>query len=251
MAEARRGVFVAPFGELSEPALVADLAAEAEAAGWDGFFLWDHFAYREPVRAIADPWVMLAAIAVRTERLTIGPLVTPLPRRRTHQLARETVTLDRLSGGRLVLGVGTGSERTGEFDADRFGEEPDLRARAKLLDDGLARLESYWDGEFAPAPVAGRIPVWVAARWPNQRPLRRAARFDGVFPIDQEEPAQLAEMLALIAAERGGGLDGYEVVVTNPAGTDPQPWIDAGATWCLTGFGTDPTAAAVRAALAP
>jgi alkanesulfonate monooxygenase SsuD/methylene tetrahydromethanopterin reductase-like flavin-dependent oxidoreductase (luciferase family) len=245
---ARRGVFVAPFGELSEPGLVADLAAQAEDAGWDGFFLWDHVAYREPVRRIADPWITLAAIAVRTSRLVIGPLVTPLPRRRPHQLARETVTLDRLSGGRLVLGVGTGSERTVEFHPGRFGEEPDMRARAKLLDDGLERLQSYWSGEFEPGPVTG-IPIWVAARWPNKRPLRRAARFDGVFPIDQDEPAQLEEMLAVVRAERGH-LDGYEVAVDNPPGTDERPWIDAGATWCLTGFEHQPTEAAVREAIA-
>jgi alkanesulfonate monooxygenase SsuD/methylene tetrahydromethanopterin reductase-like flavin-dependent oxidoreductase (luciferase family) len=243
----RFGIFVAPFGELSEPAVVAGLAQEAEAAGWDGFFLWDHVAYREPVREIADPWITLAAIAARTERLVIGPLVTPLPRRRPHQLARETVTLDRLSGGRLVLGVGVGSENTVEFRADAFGEEPDMKARAALLDDGLERLQAYWGGAFEPRPV-GRIPIWVAARWPNRRPLRRAARHEGVFPIDQSEPAQLAEMVAAIAAERGS-LHDYDVVVTNPAGTDPQPWIDAGATWCLTGFGIEPTVDDVRAAI--
>ena len=200
------------------------------------------------MRALADPWITLAAVAMRTERLVIGPLVTPLPRRRPHQLARETVTLDRLSGGRLVLGVGVGSENTIEFRADVFGEEPDMRARARLLDDGLERLAAYWGGEFEPRPV-GRIPIWVAARWPNRRPLRRAARHDGVFPIDQSEPAQLAEMVAAIAAERGT-LEDYDVVVTNPPGTDPRPWIEAGATWCLTGFGTQPTVAAVRAAIA-
>jgi alkanesulfonate monooxygenase SsuD/methylene tetrahydromethanopterin reductase-like flavin-dependent oxidoreductase (luciferase family) len=199
------------------------------------------------VRAIADPWITLAAIAARTERVTIGPLVTPLPRRRTHQLARETATLDRLSGGRLVLGVGVGSENTVEFRADVFGEEPDMKARARMLDDGLEQLAAYWGGEFEPRPIRP-IPIWVAARWPNRRPLRRAARHDGVFPIDQSEPAQLAEMVAAIEAARGS-LDGYDVVVTNPPGTDPRPWIDAGATWCLTGFGIAPTAEGVRAAI--
>jgi alkanesulfonate monooxygenase SsuD/methylene tetrahydromethanopterin reductase-like flavin-dependent oxidoreductase (luciferase family) len=199
------------------------------------------------VRQIADPWITLAAIAARTERLVIGPLVTPLPRRRPHQLARETVTLDRLSGGRLVLGVGVGSENTVEFQAGAFDEEPDMKARAALLDDGLERLQAYWGGEFEPRPV-GLIPIWVAARWPNRRPLRRAARYDGVFPIDQSEPAELAEMVAAIAAERGSLAD-YDVVVTNPPGTDPQPWIDAGATWCLTGFGTQPSIDGVRAAI--
>ena len=161
-------------------------------------------AYAPPVRALADPWVTLAAVAVATSTLVIGPLVTPLPRRRTHQLARETVTLDRLSGGRLVLGVGIGSDATGEFDPGRFGEEPDARARAELLDDGLERLQSYWDGEFEPRPV-GRIPIWVAARWPNRRPVRRAARFDGLFPIDLPGPEALAELAAEVAEQRGPG----------------------------------------------
>ena len=92
-------------------------------------------------------------MAVATSRVIIGPMVTPLARRRPHQLARETVTLDRLSGGRLVLGVGLGSERTGEFDPARFGEEGSPRERARLLDDGLSKLVAYWDGEFEPRPV--------------------------------------------------------------------------------------------------
>jgi alkanesulfonate monooxygenase SsuD/methylene tetrahydromethanopterin reductase-like flavin-dependent oxidoreductase (luciferase family) len=248
---ARRGIFVAPFEELSEPALVAELAARAEARGWDGFFLWDHVAYAPPVRAIADPWVTLAAMAVATRRLVIGPLVTPLPRRRPHGLARETVTLDRLSGGRLVLGVGLGSGRTGEFDRDRFGEEPEPRERARLLDDGLERLVAYWDGEFEPPPVQRpRIPIWVAAQWPHRRPLRRAARFDGLFPIDLPGPEALAELLEELRRLRGAQSDDdYDIVVENPPDTDPQPWTDAGATWCLTGFGHQPAAAEVEAAI--
>jgi alkanesulfonate monooxygenase SsuD/methylene tetrahydromethanopterin reductase-like flavin-dependent oxidoreductase (luciferase family) len=246
---ARRGIFVAPFEELSEPALVAELAARAEQRGWDGFFVWDHVAYREPVRAVADPWVTLAAVAVATRRLVIGPLVTPLARRRPHQLARETVTLDRLSGGRLVLGVGLGSDRTGEFDPVRFGEEGDSRVRAGLLDEGLDRLVAYWDGEFEPGPVQRpRIPVWVAARWPHRRPLRRAARFDGLFPIDLPGPEALVELAAEVRALRESD-ERFDLVVTNPPGTDPAPWIDAGATWCLTGFGPTPTADEVGRAI--
>ena len=229
----KRAIFIAPFDELSEPGIVGDLAARAEQRGWDGFFVWDHVAYRAPVTALADPWITMAAIAMRTERIVTGPLVTPLPRRRIHQLARETVTLDRLSGGRLVLAVGVGSERTGEFDPARFGEEGDMKARAKLLDDGLEQLQAYWGGEFEPRPL-DRIPIWVAARWPNKRPLRRAARHDGVFPIDLPGPEALIEVLAQLDAPG-------DVVVTNPAGTDPAPWFDAGATWCLTGFGPQPT----------
>ena len=245
---ARRGIFVAPFEELSEPAVVAELAARAERRGWDGFFIWDHVAYREPVRAIADPWVTLAAVAVATERIVIGPLVTALPRRRPHQLARETVTLDRLSGGRLVFGVGLGSERTVEFHPDRFGEEGDPTARARLLDDGLDRLLAYWDGEFEPRPVQRpRIPVWVAARWPRRRPLRRAARFDGLFPIDLPGPEALEELAGELRALRGPGP--FDLVAEHPPGADPAPWIEAGATWCLTAFGIQPTRAEVQQAI--
>jgi alkanesulfonate monooxygenase SsuD/methylene tetrahydromethanopterin reductase-like flavin-dependent oxidoreductase (luciferase family) len=244
---ARRGIFVAPFDELSEAGLVAELAARAEARGWDGFFVWDHVAYRDPVRAVADPWITLTAVALATRRLVIGPLVTPIARRRPHQLARETVTLDRLSGGRLVLGVGLGSDRTGEFDPARFGEEGEPRARAALLDEGLGRLLEYWGGEFEPPPLQQpRIPVWVASRWPHRRPLRRAARFDGLFPIDLPGPEALAELVDEMRALRDGP---FEVVVTNPAGTDPRPWVEAGATWCLTGFGPQPKEAEVREAV--
>ena len=243
---ARRGIFVAPFGELADAALLARLAARAEQAGWEGFFLWDHVDYRAPVRALADPWVAMAAIAVATERVVIGPLITPPARRRIHKLARETVTLDRLSGGRLIFGAGLGSDNSGEFS--KFGEESDARARARLLDDGLAQLVAYWDGEFEPRPLQQpRIPVWLAARWPNRKPVRRALQWDGLFPIDLPGPEALAELTAEVRAERPD--DGFEIVVTNPAGTDPAPWEAAGATWCLTGFGPEPGVAEVEAAI--
>src|SRR3954465_15237844 len=159
----RRGIFIAPFGELAEPRLVAALAEETEARGWDGFFVWDHVAYRPPVEAVADPWSCLSGGGWGPPRGRRGPLVPPVPRRRPHQLARETVSLDRLSGGRLVLGVGVGSDDTGECAPGFLGEEPSRRARALLLDSGLERLAAYWGGEFEPRPVAGRIPVWVAS----------------------------------------------------------------------------------------
>jgi alkanesulfonate monooxygenase SsuD/methylene tetrahydromethanopterin reductase-like flavin-dependent oxidoreductase (luciferase family) len=248
---ARRGIYLAPFGELSEPGVVAELAARAEERGWDGFFLWDHVAFHRPVRAIADPWVTLAAIAVATQRLILGPLVTPVARRRPHKLARETVTLDRLSRGRLVLGVGLGWDRTGEFDPDRYGEERDPRARARLLDAGLDRLLAYWAGEFKPGPVQRpRIPIWVAAGWPHRRPLRRAARFDGVFPIDLPGPEALAELASEVRALRASGAArSFDLVVSNPPGTELAPWIAAGATWCLTGLGSRPSVTDVQSAI--
>jgi alkanesulfonate monooxygenase SsuD/methylene tetrahydromethanopterin reductase-like flavin-dependent oxidoreductase (luciferase family) len=236
----KRGLFVAPFDELADPRLLAELARDAEHAGFDGFFLWDHVAYRAPVQAILDPWIAMAAVAMATERVLIGPLITPPARRRIHKLARETATLDLLSGGRFVFGAGLGSDNSGEFS--QFGEESDPRARAALLDDGLAELQRYWDGAFRPTP-AHRIPIWLAARWPNRRPVRRAARFDGLFPIDLPGPEALAEL----AADMPGAP--FDIVVTNPAGTDPGPWVQAGATWCLTGFSNQPRLAEVRAAI--
>jgi alkanesulfonate monooxygenase SsuD/methylene tetrahydromethanopterin reductase-like flavin-dependent oxidoreductase (luciferase family) len=237
----KRGIFVAPFDELADPKLLAELARDAEQAGFDGFFLWDHVAYRPPVQALLDPWVSMAAIAAATERVVIGPLITPPARRRIHKLARETVTLDLLSGGRLVLGAGLGSDNSGEFS--QFGEESDPKARAKLLDAGLAELQRYWDGAFEPAP-AHRIPIWLAARWPNRRPVRRAARFDGIFPIDLPGPAALAELVAEVPPPP------FDVVAENPPGTDLRPWVQAGATWCLTSFSNQPRLDDVRAVIA-
>lgn len=242
---ARRGIYAAPFDELADPRVLRELAEAAEDRGWDGFFVWDHIRYRPPTRAVADPWVALSACAVATERIRLGPMVTPLSRRRIQKLARETVTLDLLSDGRLTLGVGLGSDRNGEFGP--FGEVEDPRERARLLDEGIDRLAGYWDGEFEPPPVQRpRIPVWVAGRYPNRRPLRRAARWDGFFPIDLPGPDALAELAADLATLREGEDAPFDLVVDPEAGEDPAPWEAAGATWCLVDFGQQPRLAEVR-----
>jgi alkanesulfonate monooxygenase SsuD/methylene tetrahydromethanopterin reductase-like flavin-dependent oxidoreductase (luciferase family) len=244
---ARRAIFIAPFDELADPNTLAGLAEGAEPEGWDGLFVWDHVRYRAPVRGVADPWIALAAIAAATDRIRLGPLVTPLARRRIQKLARETVTLDHLSGGRLVLGVGLGSDRYGELGP--FGEVVDPRERARLLDEGLARLASYWGGEFEPVPVQSpRIPVWVGARWPNRRPLRRAAHWDGLFPIDLPGPEALVELADEVSALRTemGNDRGLDLIVDLPPGADPGPWEAAGATWILTEFGVGATEKEVR-----
>jgi len=245
----QRGLFLAPFDELVDPRAVAELAARAEAVGWDGLFVWDHISYRPPVRAVADPWVVLSAIACATEKLRIGPMVTPLARRRVQKLARETVTLDHLSRGRLTLGIGLGSDRSGELAP--WDEELDPRKRAVLLDQGLERLSQLWGGEFEPTPVQRpRIPIWVASRWPNRRPLRRAARWDGLFPIELPGPDQLAELAAEVRELRSRSANGsFDLVIEISPGDDPQPWARAGATWVLTGFGPQPHVDEVRAAI--
>jgi alkanesulfonate monooxygenase SsuD/methylene tetrahydromethanopterin reductase-like flavin-dependent oxidoreductase (luciferase family) len=246
---AKRGIFVAPFDELFDPNVLARLAVRAEERGWDGFFVWDHIRYSAPASAVADAWVALSAVAYATERLRLGPLVTPLSRRRVHKVARETVTLDRLSGGRLVLGVGLGSHGHGELEP--FGEVEDPRERARLLDTGLRRLAAYWNGELDPPPVQRpRIPVWVAARWPSRRPVRRAARWDGLFPIELPGPEALAELASEVRSLRDPAAGPFDLVIElEEPGDDPAPWEAAGATWCLTGFGSTPKEADVLAAI--
>ena len=185
-------------GEYSDPQLLLDLAIETEAAGWDGFFIWDHLVkYQDARIPVADPWVVLSAVAVHTNRIRIGPMVTPLARRRPWKLARETVTLDHLSKGRLILGVGLGTRSEAEFE--NFGDEGHPVQHAQMLDEALEILNGLWSGEpfgyqgdhytiqetcFRPTPwQAPRIPIWVAGTWPHKKPLQRAARWDGAFPI--------------------------------------------------------------------
>ena len=240
-------VFLPIFDECSDPRVVARLAALAEEFGWHGFFVWDHVGYRPPVEAIADPWVTLAAVAGATERLRLGPMVTPLPRRRPVKVARETATLDLLSAGRLTFGVGIAN---GE-ELPQTGEELDAKVRGRMLDEGLAVLAAAWSGEtvhhrgehyvvdgirFLPRPVQRPgVPVWVAARYGNLAPLRRAARHEGVFPIGITHPDQLAELVATVTAERTA-TGPYDVVVGGPPGTDPAGFEQAGATWWAMSF---------------
>jgi alkanesulfonate monooxygenase SsuD/methylene tetrahydromethanopterin reductase-like flavin-dependent oxidoreductase (luciferase family) len=244
----RRGLTVPIFDALADPGALADLAARAEVAGWDGFFVWDHVRYRAPTTAATDPWIALAAVAAATRRLELGPMVTPLARRRPWIVARQAVALDHLSGGRFVLGLGLGLDASGA-ELSGFGEEVDDRRRASMLDEGLTLLAGLLSGEevahhgehydvearFLPTPRRpGGMPIWLAARWPNRRPMARALRHDGVFLIDTDEPADLAGIVGDAAA-----LDRpFDVVVQHrddhPAASDR--WAAAGATWLLTTF---------------
>ena len=237
----KRGLYLAPFDELADPRLLAELARAAESVGWDGVFLWDRIAYLPRERAVADPWLALSAIASATDTLRLGPMVTPLARRRVQKLARETVTLDHLSNGCLTLGVGLG---IGD-DPGPFGEAVDPRERGRLLDEGLDRLDGFWSGGFRPLLLQRpRIPVWVAASRPNRRPVRRAVRWDGLFPIDLPGPEALAE---LVRRARVGSDAPFDLVVEVPPGADVRPWEAAGATWVLTSIDPQPPEPEVRA----
>jgi alkanesulfonate monooxygenase SsuD/methylene tetrahydromethanopterin reductase-like flavin-dependent oxidoreductase (luciferase family) len=246
----RFGLTLPIFDRLADPGVLADLAVEAEAVGWDGFFLWDHVRYRTPVQAATDPWIALAAVATRTQRLVIGPMVTPLARRRPQIVARQVVALDHLAKGRLVLGVGLGLDASGE-EFVRFGEETDLRRRAEMFDEALDLLTALLSGapvdhhgrhyraadvQFLPTPARGTVPIWVAGRWPNKGPVRRAARHDGIFVIDLT-PDDLPALVTAVTAERGAAADpAYDIVVHDRPRADPAQWAAAGATWLLTTF---------------
>lgn len=192
----RFGLFVPPFADLAEPRRVVDLARSAEHESWDGFFLWDHM-LAEPGMPIADAWTVMSAIAQATETLRIGMLITPLARRRPWVLARQAATLDRLSAGRLVVGAGLGDDGWKEFSSFR-GEPTAPSQRARLVDESLDLLRRFWSGKevhfegtdlsvdsgpFLPRPLQDPLPVWVACRWPNRRPLARAAGQQGCFPL--------------------------------------------------------------------
>ena len=183
-------------GTFGDPRLLVDLAVAAEEAGWDGFFLWDHLLWDDPQGHVADPTVVISAVAARTERIRIAIMVNSLARRRPAKVARETATLDVLTAGRLFVGAGLGT-LAAEFTA--FGESADPRVRAARLDESLHLLDALWTGRpvtfhgeyltaagvtMLPRPVQRpRIPIWCGGRWPNKRPFRRAARWDGVMPV--------------------------------------------------------------------
>ena len=247
----RSALWLPLFDELADPRLVARIAADAEAAGWDGVFVWDQVTWRSPVSLVADPWITLAAIAVATERLRIGPMITPLPRRRPTKVARETVTLDRLSLGRLTLGVGIGSDRFAR-ELSGTGEELDDRIRAEMLEEGLELLSSCWSGEpvrhhgrhytvddlqFLPRPhQRPAIPLWAGGMPGKTTPMRRAAKLDGFFPANLTHPDQLAEIVSTIEEWRGPGASRYDFVVGLPVSVDPSPFAAVGATWWLAEF---------------
>ena len=247
----RSGLDIPNFGDFADIDLITEVATKAEANGWDGVFLWDHIARSTafpPGLPFADVTVALTAIALATERVTFGTLVTPLPRRRPHKVAREFASLDQISGGRVVLGVGLGSPPDAEFEA--FGEDADMRRRGDLLDESLEIITRLWKGEpvsyegahlkaetdaFLPRPIQRpRIPIWVGTRWPgNPRPLRRAAAWDGFMPTRPPGTDEggftlddVRAMRALIGPDR-------ELVMIPPAGVAPTDLEEAGASWWI------------------
>jgi Luciferase-like monooxygenase len=277
----RHCVYTPNYGVFADAAALADLAVAAEGAGWDGFMIYDILdpgigagnAGSEDAEGaprggvpVVDAWIALATIASRTSRVRIGALVTPLPRRRPITLARQIASVDRLSNGRLVLGVGTGV--VGELQM--FHEETDTRTRAAMVDEGLEVLAGLWTGQpfthegehyivrdatFRPTPTqVPRVPVWIGVDGPRpdaeplKRPLRRAARWDGVLAISSSPgfyddgyltPEQITGMLRYLASVRETHAP-FDVVFISGSNNSPTPTPEVlaayeavGVTWWL------------------
>jgi hypothetical protein len=251
--------FVLPYGDART---AADFAYEAEAAGWDGFFVW------EPVWG-HDAWVLLTAAAMRTERIRLGTMLTPLSRMRPWKLASEAATLDNLSNGRVILTVGLGYVPSG-FEA--FGEVTDRKTRAELLDEGLDIITGLWRGQpfnyagkhykvkeinhFSPPPPVQqpRIPIWVVGVWPRRKSMRRALRYDGLLPAKMNDsvgrieviPDDIQAIKSFIDEHRTQA-SSFDIVMEGQTfqtpGVDPEqaasivrPWAEAGTTWWIEGL---------------
>ena len=265
----RCGICVPNLGEFVDPRKVAELARRAENTGWDGFFVWDHVVFPYGVQQVADPWVTLTVVALATERIRFGPMVTAVGRRRPGTLARQTTSIDRLSGGRLIFSAGLGWTLEAEFGT--WGESVEPAAIAQRLDEGLSVLTALWSGEpvdfhgkqltasnvtFQPTPVQQpRPPIWIGCNWPNRAPLRRAAQWDGVVPhilnpADgswQPTAAVVREIVDTIGEQRTS-TDPFDVVITGRTQPDEPtaaldttgPLAAAGATWWVEGFRPQP-----------
>jgi alkanesulfonate monooxygenase SsuD/methylene tetrahydromethanopterin reductase-like flavin-dependent oxidoreductase (luciferase family) len=238
----------------------ANLAYEAEQAGWDGFYVY------EPVWGI-DAWVSLTAAAMRTERIRLGTMLTPISRMRPWKLASETATLDHLSGGRVTLAVGLGATDTGFTE---FGEVTDRKTRAELMDEGLDVLTGLWKGQpftysgkhyqikemhFNPPPPPVqqlRIPIWVVGAWGSEKSMQRVIKYDGLLPsvsrkaadgtrrTEQASPDEVRQMAAFITEHRKDKAPFDIIVEGETPGDDPKaarekimPWEQAGATWWI------------------
>ena len=267
----RYAVSIPNFGAGLDASRAAGLAAGAETAGWDGFFLWDHVFAFGPGVDLVDPWIALTVAATVTTRIRLGTMVTPLPRRRPLTVARQSVAIDRLSAGRFVLGVGTGAM---PYEWDYCGEQTDHRVRGDMLDEALDMLTEVWTGEpvrhegrhyrlagtpgtaeddwkgqcYPPPLQRPRIPIWVGGTWvperPGGRPMRRAARWDAAVPMRAdgrwrvEDTAAVRRFLETQPAGGGRRAASGELDLVVPGETEPGTsgpvhvaHERAGATW--------------------
>ena len=257
-SEIKYGLALIQFNEFADPDLVIEFAVEAENAGWDGIFICDHLHFsREPVNSIAETWILMSAIAAKTKKIKIGTNVTPLPRYHPWQFAKMAATLDVLSNGRLILGIGIGGPEV-EFEA--FGEKYDTKILAEKLDESLDIIQGLWTGEpfsysgkyytidkvcLLPKPTqTPRIPLILGGTWPNKKPFIRAAKFDGAMPIHKNFPQELnaeeVKKINTLIMENRDSTNNFEIMISGTGFFTPEkriemikPYIDAGITWWL------------------
>jgi alkanesulfonate monooxygenase SsuD/methylene tetrahydromethanopterin reductase-like flavin-dependent oxidoreductase (luciferase family) len=257
-SEVKYGISLVHFNELADPKLVIEFAIEAEKAGWDGIFLPDHLLYdRKTVPSITDTWILLSAIAAKTKKIKIGTCVSALPRYHPWQFAKLSATLDILSNGRLILGIGLGGPAV---EYETFGEKYDIKNLAEKMEESLEIIQGLWTGEpfsyagkyyqingacFLPKPVqTPRIPLIIGGMWPNKKPFIRSSKYDGIMPIYKKFPQdltteQLKEIINLIKENRKNN-NSFEVMTfgtgffTSDKRTElVKPFIDIGITWWL------------------
>ncbi len=252
------GISLIHFNELSDPETVIELAIEAEKAGWDGIFLPDHLLYdKQQIYPVTETWILLSAIAAKTNRIKIGTGVAALPRYNPWWFAKMSATLDVLSKGRLILGLGLGGP---EAEFESFGEEYNLRILAQKMDESLAIIEGLWTGEpfsfsgkhytvkeaaFLPKPTQSpRIPMVFGGMWPTKKPFIRGARYDGIMPIHKNFPQdltvdELRQIISIVEENRETD-DSFEIMIFGTGFFNPEKrieqieqYIDAGITWWL------------------
>ena len=257
-SEIKYGISLIHFNELANPEVVIELAVEAEKAGWDGIFLPDHMLFdKQQIYPITETWILLSAIAAKTNKIKIGTGVAALPRYHPWWFAKMTATLDVLSKGRLILGLGLGGPKT-EFES--FGEEYNLKILAQKMEESLDILEGLWTGEpfsysgkhytvteagFLPKPAQSpRIPLVFGGMWPTKKPFIRGAKYDGIMPIHKNFPQdltvdELRQIISIVKKNRETD-EPFEVIISGTSFFNPEkrveqikPFIDAGITWWL------------------
>ncbi len=248
--------FVASYGTIEQ---MLEMAREAEAHGWDGVFTWDGISIGE--MDTYDPWSLLGAMAMVTERVRLGAMVFALPRRRPWKVAREAITIDHLSKGRLVMPVAFGA--TPDAAISKVNTDTDDRkTRAQRLDETLAFLDQAWTGEpftfegehghyrtgemvFRPTPVQQpRIPIWNVGAWPREKSMQRAIRWDGMICMDVNDPfahpgPDMVREIATWVREHRESDTPFDIVIEEVTEDDGAArervaaLEDAGATWFI------------------
>lgn len=260
---------------VADPKHLVEYTVAAEQAGWDGVFHLDHlvdYSATEPDEhsPLNDPWVTWAGAASRTDQITLGTSVTPVPRRQPWQLAKNLATLDRLSDGRVLLGAGLGAP----WEFETFGRDYDQKRLAERYEESLEIIDGLWSGEpfsyhgdhftideavMRPTPVQEpRIPIVIGGWWPFKGPFRRGARWDGIMPnwpsmhqgveyddsvpehmreVIPDEPAHSEEVREMLEYYNGLTDDPGEVMILASRPDLPEDFtelcLDLGATWLI------------------